>query len=76
MDIADYIHKRKKTNSKYNDRVLAKELGMTPSQLSKIKTYKLALSTKLAIKLEEVTSGEVDGWAMIKEFHKRKEIGT
>lgn len=73
MDISDYIHKRKKTEPKYSDRKLAHELNIPPSQLSRIKTYKIPLSTKLAMKIEEVTNGEVSGWDMIKEFHKRKE---
>jgi plasmid maintenance system antidote protein VapI len=73
MDIADYIHKRKKIEPKYSDRKLAKELNLPPNKLSQFKNYKLPLSTKLALKLEEITNGEVDAWEMIKEFHKRKE---
>jgi len=71
MDINDWIHFEKKKNKDFSIKKFAEDLGSSVTRIYQLKMgYRP--SFKLAMKVEQLTRGEVLAWEMIKNGISRK----
>lgn len=67
MELIDWLHAKRKEDPTYTGKRFAEIIGAHPSRLGRIMRYKVCPSSKIALKIEEVTEGAVSGWEIIKK---------
>jgi transcriptional regulator with XRE-family HTH domain len=66
MDLYEWLTRKRIEDRNFKDIQFAKKLGINRAQISRLKQGRYRPSVELAMKIEELTDGQVNAWEILK----------